>query len=209
MKDLTQWFLKITAYGDELLEDLQKLEGGWPERVLAMQHNWTKSTGAAVTFALEKPVEGAQSLDVFTTRPDTLFGVCLHACAGTPLVEQLIAGQPQVTQVTRLCGAHPQYGPPGPAVENLEKRRYLYRSLRPHPLHRAARAPVAGQLCGLADYGTGAVMGVPPDQRDFEFACKYGLPVKVVICPKGGGTAGRRACGGLYRRGRHGGSGPF
>ena len=75
-KDLTQWFLRITAYGDELLQDLQKLEGGWPDRVLSMQRNWIgKSTGAAVRFGLPAPLDGVDHLEVFTTRPDTVFGV--------------------------------------------------------------------------------------------------------------------------------------
>ena len=93
-KDLTQWFLKITAYGDELLRDLGTLEGGWPERVIAMQRNWIgKSTGAAITFGLEKNVEGVKGIDVFTTRPDTVFGVTFMTLAPEhPLVEHLIEG---------------------------------------------------------------------------------------------------------------------
>lgn len=92
-KELTQWFLKITDYADELLADLSKLEGGWPDRVLSMQRNWIgKSVGAEITFPLES---GEGDIKVFTTRPDTVFGVTFMTLAPEhPLVESLISGKP-------------------------------------------------------------------------------------------------------------------
>ena len=210
-KDLTQWFLKITAYGDELLEDLQKLEGGWPERVLAMQRNWIgKSTGAAVTFALEKPVEGAQSLDVFTTRPDTLFGVTFMTLAPEhPLVEQLIAGQPQADQVRAFVERIRNMDRLDRQSENLEKEGIFTGAYALHPF-TGQRVPLWLGNFVLADYGTGAVMGVPAhDQRDFEFARKYGLPVKVVICPKGEELRAEELAEAFTAEGVMVGSGPF
>ena len=190
-KDLTQWFLKITAYGDELLQDLARLEGGWPDRVLAMQRNWIgKSTGAAITFGLEKTLQGADGpttgLEVFTTRPDTLFGVSFITLAPEhPLVEQLIEGYEKAGEVRAFVERIRNMDRIDRQSDSLEKEGVFTGAYAVHPL-TGQRVPLWLGNFVLADYGTGAVMGVPcGDQRDFEFARKYGLPVRVVVEPRG------------------------
>lgn len=186
-KDLTQWFLKITAYGDELLRDLVTLEGGWPERVIAMQRNWIgKSTGAAITFGLEKNVEGVKGIDVFTTRPDTVFGVTFMTLAPEhPLVEHLIEGYEKADEVRAFVERIRNMDRLDRQSDLLEKEGIFTGAYALHPF-TGQRVPLWLGNFVLADYGTGAVMGVPAhDQRDFEFAHKYSLPVQVVICPEG------------------------
>ena len=186
-KDLTQWFLRITAYGDELLQDLQKLEGGWPDRVLSMQRNWIgKSTGAAVRFGLPAPLDGVDHLEVFTTRPDTVFGVTFLTLAPEhPLVEKLIEGYEKADDVRAFVTRIRNMDRLERQSDNLEKEGIFTGAHVIHPF-TGQQVPVWLGNFVLADYGTGAVMGVPAhDQRDFEFARKYGLPVKVVISPEG------------------------
>lgn len=186
-KDLTQWFLKITAYGDELLQDLSSLEGGWPDRVLAMQRNWIgKSTGAAITFDLEKPVPGFERLEVFTTRPDTLYGVTFVTLAPEhPLVEHLLEGYAKADAVRDFVEHTRNMDRLERQSENLEKEGIFSGSYAIHPL-TGERVPLWLGNFVLAEYGTGAVMGVPcNDQRDFEFARKYGLPIRIVVEPQG------------------------
>jgi len=188
-KDLTQWFLKITAYGDELLQDLQGLEGGWPDRVIAMQRNWIgKSTGAAITFGLENAAlqaEGVKGIDVFTTRPDTLFGVTFMTLAPEhPLVEKLIEGYDKADEVRAFVERIRNMDRIDRQSDSLEKEGIFTGAYAVHPF-TGQRVPLWLGNFVLADYGTGAVMGVPAhDQRDFEFARKYSLPVRVVISPK-------------------------
>lgn len=186
-KDLTQWFLRITAYGDELLEDLARLDGGWPERVIAMQRNWIgKSTGAAITFGLEKAVAGVQGIDVFTTRPDTLYGVTFMTLAPEhELVEKLIQGYEKADEVRAFVERIRNMDRLDRQSETLEKEGIFTGAYAVHPF-TGQRVPLWLGNFVLADYGTGAVMGVPSgDQRDFEFARKYHLPIRVVIQPKG------------------------
>ena len=188
-KDLTQWFLKITAYGDELLQDLQSLEGDWPDRVIAMQRNWIgKSTGAAITFGLENAAlkaEGVTGIDVFTTRPDTLFGVTFMTLAPEhPLVEKLIEGYEKADEVRAFVERIRNMDRIDRQSDSLEKEGIFTGAYAVHPF-TGQRVPLWLGNFVLADYGTGAVMGVPAhDQRDFEFARKYNLPVRVVISPK-------------------------
>ena len=185
-KDLTQWFLRITAYGDELLDDLVKLEGGWPERVLAMQRNWIgKSHGAAIAFALEKPLPGKERIEVFTTRPDTVFGVSFLTLAPEhELVEHLIEGCEKADDVRAFVTRIRNMDRLERQSDVLEKEGIFTGAYVRHPF-TGERVPLWLGNFVLADYGTGAVMGVPAhDQRDFEFARKYGLPIKVVISPK-------------------------
>lgn len=185
-KDLTQWFLKITAYAEELLRDLESLEGGWPERVLAMQRNWIgKSEGARVSFDLEKDYEGVKGIEVFTTRPDTLFGVTFITMAPEhPLVEKLIAGTPHASEVREFARRIHQMDRLERQSETLEKEGIFTGVYARHPL-TGERIPIWLGNFVLAEYGTGAVMGVPAgDQRDFEFARKYDLPIRVIIQPK-------------------------
>ena len=188
-KDLTQWFLKITAYGDELLQDLQTLEGGWPDRVIAMQRNWIgKSTGAAITFGIENAAllaEGVTGIDVFTTRPDTLFGVSFMTLAPEhPMVEKLIEGYEKADEVRAFVERIRNMDRIDRQSDSLEKEGIFTGAYALHPF-TGQRVPLWLGNFVLADYGTGAVMGVPAhDQRDFEFARKYDLPIRVVISPK-------------------------
>jgi leucyl-tRNA synthetase len=186
-KDLTQWFLKITAYGDELLNDLALLEGGWPERVIAMQRNWIgRSAGASVKFPLERPVGGAREIEVFTTRPDTLFGVTFMTLAPEhALVEPLVQGGEKAAEVRAFAERIRGMDRLDRQADTLEKEGVFTGAYALHPL-TGERVPLWLGNFVLAEYGTGAVMGVPAhDQRDFDFARKYRLPVRVVIWPSG------------------------
>jgi leucyl-tRNA synthetase len=186
-KDLTQWFLRITAYGDELLNDLALLEGGWPDRVITMQRNWIgKSTGASVTFGLEKSIADVSGIEVFTTRPDTLFGVTFMTLAPEhPLVEDIIAGYDKAGEVRAFVERVRAMDRLERQTDTLKKEGVFTGAYVVHPFS-GMRVPLWLGNFVLADYGTGAVMGVPAhDQRDFDFARQYGLPVRVVICPEG------------------------
>ena len=182
-KDLTQWFVRITAYAEELLEKLESLESGWPERVLSMQRNWIgKSEGARISFELEE--EKDQFIDVFTTRPDTLFGVTFLTLAPEhPLVEKLIEGKESEEEVRAFIERIRNMDRIERQADNLEKEGIFTGAYVRHPLTNQ-KIPVWLGNFVLADYGTGAVMGVPAgDQRDFEFAKKYNLPIKIIIQP--------------------------
>ena len=179
---VNQWFLRITAYADKLLEGLDRLPG-WPERTKTMQRNWIgKSAGA--TFAFE--VEGlAERIEVFTTRLDTVYGATFVALAAEhPLVEQIVAGKAQEGEV----GAFVERVKNLSELERMqlvEKAGVFSGAYALHPLTRA-RVPIWVTNYIVAAYGEGAVMGVPAhDQRDLEFARKYGLDVKTVIAPAG------------------------
>jgi leucyl-tRNA synthetase len=184
---LRQWFLRITAYAGELLDDLPKLEG-WPERVRTMQANWIgRSSGAELRFPLLGP-EGEASrerLTVFTTRPETIYGASYVVLAPEhPLVPSLThADQADaVTAFIDLVGR-----------QSEQERTAEDRPKRGVPLGSHVRNPATGEAIPLwiadyvlADYGTGVVMGVPAhDQRDFLFARQYELPVRQVIVPEG------------------------
>lgn len=181
-KELEQWFFRITAYADRLLEDLKLLEG-WPERVKVMQANWIgRSEGAEVTF----PVEGGdEAMVVFTTRPDTLYGVTYMVLAPEhPMVESLIGGSPQESAVREFIQRW-RNAPVsrGSNASDVEKEGVFTGRYAVNPLTNE-KVPIWVANYVLMEYGTGMVMGVPAhDQRDFEFARKYGLPVKVVIEP--------------------------
>ena len=178
-RELEQWFFKITAYAEELLSFCDKLPG-WPERVLTMQRNWIgKSTGVEVDF----PVEGSgEKLTIFTTRPDTLFGVTFMSIAPEhPMVETLIKGKPQAEEVRAFCQRVMREEKAERTDESREKEGVFTGSYAVNPLNNE-RVPVWVGNFVLMDYGTGAIMSVPAhDQRDFAFAKKYGLPIRVVI----------------------------
>ncbi|MFO7171688.1 MAG: leucine--tRNA ligase [Bacillota bacterium] len=177
--ELEQWFLRITRYADELLADLEKLPG-WPERVRVMQENWIgRSEGAEVTFTVE---ETGDPITVFTTRPDTLYGVTFMALAPEhPLVEKLIAGRPEAEAVRAFRERVRNQSEIERTAEGGEKEGLFTGAYCINPLS-GDRVPIWVANYVLMEYGTGAVMGVPAhDQRDFEFARKYGLPVRVVI----------------------------
>ena len=180
-KNLTQWFFKITAYADELLKDLDGLD--WPEKTKAMQRNWIgKSVGGEIEFK----TESGESFKVFTTRADTLFGVSYVVLAPEhELVDKLTTpGQREAVEGYKLQSAM------ATEIDRLstvrEKTGVFTGSYCLHPL-TGEKVPVYIADYVLVSYGTGAVMGVPAhDERDFEFAKKYGLPIKRVIKGKEG-----------------------
>ncbi|HLK10132.1 MAG TPA: leucine--tRNA ligase [Candidatus Binatia bacterium] len=179
-RDLEQWFLRITAYAEELLRDLDRLTG-WPERVVMMQRNWIgRSEGAEIRFPLEG---GDGAVTVFTTRPDTLFGVTFMSLAVEhPLVERLAAGRSSEAAV-RAFVARTRKTPR--AERALGKEGVFTGAYCTHPF-TGARVPIWVANFVLMEYGTGAVMAVPAhDQRDFDFARTYGLPATVVVQPEG------------------------
>ncbi|WP_320170955.1 leucine--tRNA ligase [Maridesulfovibrio sp.] len=182
-KELSQWFLRITAYAEELLESLNELEGDWPERVITMQRNWIgKSIGAELDFEVDGSDE---TISVFTTRPDTLFGATFMSLAAEhPMVEKLIEGYAEAESVRQFVHKVTNMDRFQRAADDLEKEGIFTGAYCTNPL-TGAKMPIYVANFVLMGYGTGAVMAVPAhDQRDFEFATKYGLPKQVVIQPK-------------------------
>lgn len=186
-KAMAQWFLGVTRYAEELLTGLDALSGKWPEDVLQMQRNWIgKSHGAEVKFDLEIPVEGETEISVFTTRPDTLYGVTfLSIAAEHPLATRLAHATTHEHEVHTFVEQIQAEHKAKKGAELAEKRGIFTGRYCIHPL-TLARVPIWIANFVLMDYGTGAVMAVPAhDQRDFEFARSYELPIKVVIQPEG------------------------
>ncbi|MEN9251049.1 MAG: leucine--tRNA ligase [Thermostichales cyanobacterium BF3_bins_165] len=176
---LKQWFLKITHYAEELLQDLEQLRG-WPERVRVMQENWIgRSTGAEVTFTTEQ----GDPLLVFTTRPDTLWGVTFMVLAPEhPLVEKLATPE-QAAAVKDYQQAAARRSEIDRTAEDREKTGVWTGSYAINPVN-GAKIPIWIADYVLMGYGTGAIMAVPAhDQRDFEFARTFGLPIQVVVQP--------------------------
>jgi leucyl-tRNA synthetase len=182
-KELDQWFFRITDYAEDLLRDLERLPG-WPDKVLLMQRNWIgKSVGAEINF----PLAGrAEPLKVFTTRPDTVFGATFISLAVEhPLALKLAQGLPQEDAVREFINKIQQQNSTRHGAEEGEKVGVFTGAYCTHPV-TGANIPIYLANFVLMDYGTGAVMAVPAhDQRDFEFARKYRLPVRVVIQPAG------------------------
>jgi len=181
-RELDQWFFKITDYADRLLDDLKKLEG-WPEKVKIMQENWIgRSEGAEIIFRAETGDE----IKVFTTRPDTVYGVTYMVLAPEhPLVEKLIQGKPEAEKVRRFVEQVRDLSELDRTSTEAEKIGLSTGAYCINPVN-GEKVPVLVGNYVLMEYGTGAVMGVPAhDQRDFEFARKYGLPIRVVIQPEG------------------------
>jgi len=184
LKENDQWFFKITAYAQELLDDIDKLSGGWPERVLSMQRNWIgRSTGTLVKFKLEN-VPG--EIEVFTTRPDTLYGATFMSLAPEhPLVKTLVKGTDRETEVLDFVEDTLMEDRFTRTSDQYEKKGVFTGRYCINPV-TGAKMPIYVANFVLYDYGTGAVMAVPAhDQRDFEFAKNYGLPIIVVIEPRG------------------------
>src|ERR1700719_386222 len=178
---LSQWFLRITAFSDELLEALSTLDR-WPERVRLMQENWIgRSEGARVQFTL---IGRDAKIEVFTTRPDTLYGASFLALSPHhPLAQELAANDPALAEFIAECD---RMGTSEEAIEAAEKRGYPTGLEAVHPLDPKRRVPVYVANFVLMEYGTGAIFGCPAhDQRDLDFARKYGLPVIPVILPPG------------------------
>uniref|UniRef100_A0A7C3Z324 Leucine--tRNA ligase n=1 Tax=Desulfobacca acetoxidans TaxID=60893 RepID=A0A7C3Z324_9BACT len=183
LKELEQWFFKITAYAEELLRDLDRLEH-WPERVITMQRNWIgKSTGAHIHF----PVVGeAEPITVFTTRPDTLWGATFMSLAPEhPRALTLAQGTPQEEEVRKFVGHWRAVDRSRGALEEITKEGVFTGRYCQNPV-TGWDMPIFVANFVLMGYGTGAVMAVPAhDQRDFEFAQKYHQRLKVVIQPPG------------------------
>ena len=183
-RDLTQWYYKITDYAQELLDDLDQLEG-WPEPVKQMQANWIgRSEGAEVDFELI-PAEGkddGQTITVFTTRPDTLFGCSFFLLAPeSPLVHDLVCGTEYEAEVMALVEGAAKVSAVERAQGDREKHGAFTGRYVINPVN-GEKVPVWVADYIVADYGTGAVMAVPcSDQRDFEFARKYDLPIIPII----------------------------
>jgi len=180
-RKLTQWFLRITAYADELLEALKTLDR-WPDRVRAMQENWIgKSVGAQMLFQLKGRKD---RLEVFTTRPDTIFGASFCAIAPDhPLAEEVAADNPDLAAFIEECR---HLGTTEEAIETAEKRGYDTGQRAVHPFEPGRELPIYVANFVLMEYGTGAIFGCPAhDQRDLDFARKYDLPVEPVLWPQG------------------------
>ncbi|AVK37085.1 Leucyl-tRNA synthetase [Morganella morganii IS15] len=180
-KEIPQWFIKITAYAEELLNDLDTLED-WPEQVKTMQRNWIgRSEGVEITFDV---ADSTEKLSVYTTRPDTFMGVTyLAVAAGHPLAQQAAQNNPELKTFidecrnTKVAEAE---------MATMEKKGMATGMFAIHPLTGEKVAVWVANFV-LMEYGTGAVMAVPAhDQRDWEFATKYGLPIKPVILGEDG-----------------------
>jgi len=174
-KDISQWFLRITAYADELLTSLNKMKG-WPEQVRTMQSNWIgKSEGLEISFA----IEGQEAVEIYTTRPDTLMGVTyLAVAAGHPLAVKAAEGNATISAFLEECN---KMETSEAALETMEKKGIHSGFTAQHPI-TGELVPVWIANFVLMSYGTGAVMSVPAhDQRDYEFAKKYGIAIKQVI----------------------------
>ena len=186
IREIEQWFWRITKYSDELLADMAELKEGWPERVLVMQENWIgKSRGARVQFALSE-VQAAP-LEVFTTRVDTIYGVsAVLLSPHHPSLSALIAGVPGSTAMSEQLDSMRRVNLKAADLATAEKVGFFTGRFGLNPFS-GERVPVWVANFVLAEYGTGAVMCVPAhDQRDFEFAQKYRLPLKVVVQPLNG-----------------------
>jgi leucyl-tRNA synthetase len=185
-KELEQWFFRITQYSDELLDDMKQLESGWPERVLSMQRNWIgKSRGARVKFTVAQMEE--LTLEIFTTRIDTIYGAsALVISPGHPKAEELLAGVPGSGAMETRLKTMRQKSMRAADIATAEKQGFFTGRFAVNPFS-GAQLPIWVANFVLAEYGTGAVMAVPAhDQRDYEFAEKYQLPIKIVIQPPNG-----------------------
>jgi leucyl-tRNA synthetase len=175
-RKLSQWFLKITDFAEELLEGVQSLEN-WPDKVKLMQENWIgKSRGLQFRF---KPVNFADEIEVYSTRPDTIFGASFVAVAAEhPVAQGIAVNSPEAQAFIEKCK---QGGTTAAELETAEKLGFDTGLKVAHPF-TGEELPVWIANFVLMDYGTGAVMGVPGhDQRDFEFSTKYGLPIVRVV----------------------------
>lgn len=182
-RTLSQWFLKITDYAESLLEGLQTLSA-WPDKVRIMQEKWIgKSSGALFTMKLDRPLGDFTELEVYTTRPDTLYGMSFCAIAAEhPIARELAKSDANAAAFIAECG---QLGTSEEAIEKAEKQGYDTGLRVLHPL-TGMHYPLFLANFVLMDYGTGAVFGCPAhDQRDHDFASKYGLPILPVIGPDG------------------------
>ncbi|WP_292173422.1 leucine--tRNA ligase [Brevundimonas sp.] len=198
-RTLSQWFLRITDYADDLIEGLKELEGRWPDKVRLMQENWIgKSQGATVWWPIDQapeflptsdagqPNHARDPIEVYTTRPDTLFGASFLALAPDhPLTKAIAEHRPDVAAFIKACA---QTGTSEADIEKAEKLGVDLGLRVRHPLDPERTVGVWAANFVLSTYGSGAIFGCPAhDQRDFEFATKYGLPIMPVVKPDGAG----------------------
>ena len=186
-RDLTQWFFRITAFADELLEALDALQSRWPDFVCTQQRNWIgKSTGANMQFALEgsKLPKKLQTLEVFTTRHDTIFGASFMAVSPEhPLAAHLAKKNEALAAFIEECR---KIGTTEEALAKAEKKGFDTGIVAVHPFRPDMKLPVYVANFIVMGYGTGAIFGCPGhDQRDLDFARKYGRPVVPVVLPPG------------------------
>jgi leucyl-tRNA synthetase len=181
-RKLNQWFLKITDFAEDLLEGLGALDQ-WPDKVRLMQENWIgKSVGMRFRFALQRPAAGMDSLEVFTTRPDTIFGASFAGISPDHPIALELAGRNEAAAA--FIAECKRGGTTAAELETAEKKGYDTGLAVVHPLDPEWKLPLYIANFVLVDYGTGAIFGVPGhDQRDFEFATKYGLPIRRVVAP--------------------------
>ncbi len=184
-KEMDAWFLKITQYAEELLEGLEELKGGWPERVLTMQRNWIgRSEGAQIDFPIIG--EDDEALSVFTTRHDTIYGATFMVLAPEhPLLSRLVVGTDEETNVAEFCREVTLQDTLVRTGDEQEKRGVFTGRYALNPMTKE-EIPIWVADFVLMEYGTGAIQAVPAhDQRDLDFARKYGLSVRVVVQPPG------------------------
>lgn len=191
-RELTQWFFKITEYNQDLLDSLDRLDK-WPDKVRLMQRNWIgRSEGLRVHFEYDTDhPAGDPSLEIFTTRPDTLFGASFMALSPDhPTAQACAAGNPDLAAFIDECR---RVGTSVTAIETAEKQGFDTGLRVRHPVEDGKTLPVYVANFVLMDYGTGAIFGCPAhDQRDLDFANKYGLPVPPVVLPTGEDAASFR-----------------
>ena len=186
-REIPQWFIRITAYAEELLEGLNTLDG-WPEAVRTMQRNWIgKSRGVELAFGLDEPIANLDRIEVYTTRPDTLYGVTyISLAAEHPITLALAENNTELAEFISACKQASVAEADMAQAEKLGMDTGLRAT---HPLTGEA-IPVWVANYVLMDYGSGAVMAVPAhDERDWEFARKYSLPMKTVVCDPDGKPA--------------------
>jgi leucyl-tRNA synthetase len=186
VKEIEQWFLRITQYSNELLDALDQLEGGWPERVLTMQRNWIgKSRGTRLRFSVND--FPGTSIEVFTTRVDTVYGAsALILAPEHPLVEKLIAGVEGHAAIEENLQKLRRRTTKAADIATAEKEGFFTGRYATNPFS-GEKIPIWVGNFVLMEYGTGAVQCVPAhDERDFEFAAKYGLAIPIVVQPETG-----------------------
>lgn len=208
LKPMSQWFFKITDYAEELLRDVDEKLGGWPERVKIMQREWIgKSTGCSIDFQIDGRNE---KIRIFTTRPDTIFGATFMSLACEhPLVKELSKGGTHEKEVAAFVENSSHIDHEARLSGNYEKDGAFTGAYCINPM-TGWKMPIYAANFVLMDYGTGAVMAVPAhDQRDFEFAKKYKLPIKVVIQPEDGKLVPENLAGAWEGPGTLVDSGPF
>ncbi len=192
LRERMQWAFKITGYAEQLIESLKTLDK-WPDKVRLMQENWIgRSEGLMVRWAFDAKTapKGHTELEVFTTRPDTLYGASFMAVAPDhPLAKAAAEKNPALAD---FCDECRRMGTAAADIEKAEKKGFDTGIKAIHPLDPSWQVPVYVANFVLMDYGTGAIFGCPSgDQRDIEFARKYNLPIIPVVVPQGEPARGR------------------